>query len=155
MDHKKFPLLASFSFPVQYCRSAARVRRTEGDANVRLDLVIASRRVRVANELGAGNGKRARGSRTVVSSTTSLVIGADHEPARQVRGHLHLQPRRPRRRRRPLRSPRVHHPAQQHPSRALSLRSARCSTTHFSCPHSKTKTKRVAHLGPPISPHDH
>jgi multidrug resistance protein, MATE family len=37
-------------------------------------MVVNSCRVRVANELGAGNGKGARFA-TVVSSTTSLVIG--------------------------------------------------------------------------------
>jgi len=42
--------------------------------NIGMDLVMACCRVRVANELGAGNGKGARFA-TIVSSITSLVIG--------------------------------------------------------------------------------
>jgi len=42
--------------------------------NIGMDLLLVCCRVRVANELGAGNGKGARFA-TIVSSITSLVIG--------------------------------------------------------------------------------
>ncbi|RLN16706.1 hypothetical protein C2845_PM02G35090 [Panicum miliaceum] len=66
-------------------------------------------------------GRQVRHHRVVhhLAGDRALLLGAHHGPPQQVRHHLHLQLRRARRRRPPLRSPRLHRPPQQYPARPL------------------------------------